>query len=87
MKSLERLRQKKAAIEARIQSAEARFKSAERKKDTRRKILVGSYFIDKARDEKTWDALQSAMDNYLTRPTDRTLFDLPPDLIKNKSKT
>jgi hypothetical protein len=73
---LERLREKREQINARIQSIEARMKSSERKKDTRRKILVGAYYLDMAAKENKMDALTKIMKNYLTRDSDKELFDL-----------
>ena len=75
---LEQLKSKKAQLAAQIQLLEAREKTAERKRDTRRKILIGAYYLDKARDEGTWETLVQLMDGYLTRETDRKLFDLGP---------
>ena len=54
---LEKLKQQKEKINARIQAAEARIKNSERKKDTRRKILVGAYYLDKATEENNFGEL------------------------------
>ncbi|HAU2056269.1 TPA: mobilization protein, partial [Legionella pneumophila] len=53
-------------------------KSRERKRDTRRKILVGSYFIDKANQEGTLFDLYQKIDKYIKRNADRELFHLEP---------
>jgi len=74
-----RLKEQRAKIEARIQAAEARAKNDERKKDTRRKILVGSYYLEQATKNKTLEELKKVMDQFLTRDSDRKLFDLPPN--------
>lgn len=74
--TLERLKEQRAKIEARIQATEARNKHAQRKQDTRRKILVGSYYFDKAIKENKLDEIKKLMDDYLTRDSDRKLFDL-----------
>jgi len=74
---LESLKKKRAVLEARIQAAEARTKHAERKQDTRRKILVGSYYLDKAHQENNFEALVKLLDPFLTRDSDRKLFNLP----------
>ena len=42
---LDRLRIQKEKLEARIQKMESLEKTRERKKETRRKILVGSYYF------------------------------------------
>ena len=74
---LDRLKEQRDKLEARIQAAEARAKQDERKKDTRRKILVGSYYLEQAIKQQTWDELKTAMDTFLTRDSDRKLFELP----------
>jgi large subunit ribosomal protein L7/L12 len=74
--TLERLKEQRAKLEARIQAAEARTKQAGRKQDTRRKILVGSYYLDKALEENKFNELKKLMDGYLTRDSDRKLFEL-----------
>ena len=71
---IEKLRKQKSAIEARIQAAEARLKNTNRKQETRRKILVGSYYLDKAIKENAMENLKIAMCEYLTRESDRKLF-------------
>lgn len=77
--ALEKLKQQRAALNARIQAAEARSKVSERKQDTRRKILIGAYYLDQAqRNSHQWAELQQIMARYLTRESDRRLFELPP---------
>lgn len=75
--TLNKLKAQKAALEARIQAAEARAKESERKKDTRRKILVGSYYLEQALKNNQMDELKKLLDSFLTRDSDRKLFDLP----------
>jgi len=70
-----RLKKQRDILNARIQKAEALEKSRERKRDTRRKILVGAYYLDQARKDGTLDELNKIMDDYLTRDSDRKLFD------------
>lgn len=48
---LEALKKKKEQLNAQIQKLESLEKVRERKHDTRRKILIGAYFIDKAHEE------------------------------------
>src|SRR5690349_11231077 len=77
--SLEKLKKKQSQIKAQIQKLEASEKHREKKQDTRRKILIGSYYLDKARKENTAEELYRCMDGYLTRDSDRSLFSsLPP---------
>lgn len=71
---LERLKEKREIINARIQAIEARIKSSERKKDVRRKILVGAYYLDIAAKENKMDEIKKIMDGYLKRESDRELF-------------
>jgi hypothetical protein len=73
---LERLKEKREIINARIQAIEARMKSSERKKDVRRKILVGAYYLDMASKENKMDEIKKVMDSYLKRDSDRELFEL-----------
>jgi large subunit ribosomal protein L7/L12 len=83
--ALQRLKEQRAIIDARIQATEFRLKQTHRKQDTRRKILVGSYYLDKAVTEKKMDELKKIMDVFLTRDSDRKLFDLHS--MPNKEKT
>lgn len=72
----EKLKQEKAKkqkIEARKRAAELQKKRSD---DTRRKILVGAAVLAKV-DRGEWpkEKLLSMLDNALTRPEDRALFD------------
>lgn len=80
LSQLERLKAQRKKIEARIQAVEARVKHKERKKDTRRKILIGSYYLDQAQQQGKWEEIKQLMADYLSRDSDRALFDL--DLLK-----
>jgi len=74
---LQKLKEQKEKLNARIQLIENRHKNKERKNDTRRKILLGSYYLDNAQKNGTMENLKKIMDSYLTRESDRILFDLP----------
>jgi large subunit ribosomal protein L7/L12 len=74
--SLEKLKEQREKLNARIQQKESRLKATERKVDTRKKILVGSYYLDHAIKENKIDEIKSMMDKYLKRNSDRSLFDL-----------
>ncbi len=76
LKKLENLKKKQERLKVRIQTLEAAEKLRERKRDTRRKILIGAYYLDKAIQENKWDGIVKRMDVYLTRNSDRVLFDL-----------
>jgi hypothetical protein len=85
VKAVDKLKAQRDKLNARIQAAEAREKSGERKKDTRRKVLVGAYYLDKAsKDTGGMDAITQKLDGYLTRDSDRALFNLP---VKTEQKT
>lgn len=77
-KRLDNLKKKQAQLSAQIQALEAAEKARERKRDTRRKILIGAYYLDQARDQDQFNQLVQRMDGYLKRNTDRALFDLEP---------
>ena len=73
------LKKKQDQLNAQIQQLEATVKSRERKQDTRRKILIGAYYLDKAKKDKTqWEGMVKLMALYLKRNADRILFDLAP---------
>lgn len=75
---LDALKKKQEQLRSQIQKLESLEKSRERKRDTRRKILVGSYFIDKANQEGTLFDLYQQIDKYIKRNVDRELFHLEP---------
>lgn len=75
--SLEKLKRKRDQMMARIEKAEARDKIQQRKSNLQRKILVGSYYLEQAHRDGTYDELVKMMDQVLTRQSDRKLFDLP----------
>lgn len=77
LSQIEKLKRQKEIIEARLQKAEARYKERERKEETRRKILLGAYFLEKLRKEGTLESIKQDLDNFLTRNSDRKLFGLP----------
>jgi hypothetical protein len=78
-KAAERAKKKAAeaaALERKLKSREA---AEERKRDTRRKVLVGSMELERA--AKYPDAkerLTRALEKYLVRDDDRALFNLAP---------
>lgn len=75
---LQQLKAQQDKLKARIQAIEARQKVSVRKQDTRKKILIGSFFLDKAEKENNMAELVKQIDKFLTRNSDRSLFDLPP---------
>ncbi len=77
-KRLSTLKQKQAQIKAQIQSIEAAEKTRERKRDTRRKILIGAYYLDQAKTDGNFEKIITVMGGYLKRHSDRSLFELAP---------
>ncbi|PJD93126.1 MAG: mobilization protein [Legionella sp.] len=71
---IDALKIKRERLQAQIQKLEASEKSRERKQDTRRKILVGSYFLDKAKEDGGIESLYQLMGDYLKRESDKQLF-------------
>ena len=74
----EKRKPQRAKTERQIRQQTQKVKNEERKKDTRRKILIGAYYLEKANKANAMDSLRKAMNGYLTRDDDRALFGLPP---------
>ena len=83
LSQLEKLKRQKEVLEARIQKAEALHKERGRKEETRRKILLGAYFLEKLRKDGTFESIKQELNNFLSRNSDRKLFDLP--LLENET--
>jgi len=77
-RNLDSLKKKRDVINARIRLIQNREQSKESKDNTRRKILIGSYYLDQANKNNTFDAVVKLMDSYLTRDSDRKVFGLEP---------
>ena len=74
---LQRLLEKEAQLKAQIQQAKAAERTLEKKRDTRRKILIGAAVMARVKSgEWPRDDLRMMMDGFLTRPNERALFDL-----------
>ena len=74
---LQRLLKKEAQIKAQIQQAKAAERTLEKKRDTRRKILIGAAVMARVNaGEWPESDLRMMMDGFLTRPNERALFDL-----------
>ena len=66
-------------IKLRLRRARYKVASRERKRRTRRLILIGSYVESKTSDDpEAWARLLQGLDGFLARPRDRELFDLEP---------
>jgi uncharacterized protein YhaN len=74
LEKLKQLKAQKQAIEARERTKQ---KEQQRKDDTRRKILLGSYLIKKIQNEANKEKILAELNEYLTENRDRQLFDLP----------
>lgn len=87
---LEELKQKQAVLKARIEMMSAREKTITKKQDVRRKILLGAFALEQAKKDNKVAELYQKMDKFLTRNSDRVLFDLPllaVDTKKTKPQT
>ena len=73
LEKLKQLKAQKQAVEARDR---AKLKEQERKDDTRRKILLGSYLIKKMENEANKEKILVELNEYLTEERDRQLFNL-----------
>jgi len=74
LEKLKQLKAQKQAIDARERTKQ---KEQQRKDDTRRKILLGSYLIKKMQNEANKEKILAELNEYLTENRDRQLFDLP----------
>ena len=83
---MRKLEEKRARINAEIQRVKAREREAERKRDTRRKILAGAMVLDRVeRGELSEKLFLGDMDRFLERDRERALFGLPPRPAKQES--
>ena len=72
------LQQQKAQIDARIKAEAAKVRTAERKKDTRRKVIAGALALEHAQRDPAFRAtLNKLIGENVPRPEDRALFDMP----------
>ncbi len=75
---LEKLIEQKSQLEARIQSEKIKAASQHRKDETRRKILVGSYCLEKYMKSGSFEKLITELNSFLFKDSDRALFGLAP---------
>ena len=76
-KALGKLQAIKARRQALVNREKAKQKEQERKDETRRKILLGSYLLKKMEDEAEKQKILAEINEYLTEDRDRKLFNLP----------
>ena len=70
---LKQLKAQKQAVEAREKK---KISEQQRKDDTRRKILLGSYLLKKMENEQDKRKILAELNEYLTEDRDRKLFNL-----------
>lgn len=75
-KKEERLKQLKAQKQAVIAREKKRINDQQRKEDTRRKILLGSYLLKQMENEENKTKILADFSKYLTEDRDRRLFGL-----------
>lgn len=74
---LETLTKKRAQLDAKIQNKKAVVRKKSRREDTRRKIIAGAIALEAAsRDKKFKAHFDGLLQEHVTRPEDRKLFDL-----------
>lgn len=84
---LERLLEKEAQLKAQIQQAKAAERTLEKKRDTRRKILIGAAVLARVQNGQWPESdLKMMMDGFLTRPHERELFGLDADDSNGKAQ-
>ena len=79
---LQSLRQKRDQLDAQLKLLEARNKDAERKADTRRKVIAGALALEHFetnRDSEFARTLYRLLEEYVVRPYDRILFPFLPE--------
>lgn len=78
---LAKLLEKKQQLQAQIKDLESRQRAQDRKNDTRRKIIAGALaleHLEKNPESPFARTLLRLLDEYVTRPAERSLFNLPP---------
>ena len=87
---LEQLQQRKAAIEKAIAQERTKAKSAQRRIDDRRKVLVGAFVLEQLHrtnaDAATLSLEGRKFAEWLTRDDERALFGLPAAAPKGGEK-
>lgn len=83
LERLEKLEQKKQQINAQIMQIRATKRNKENKQEARRIILVGKYYLNKAKQDGATDELYAVMLNNIERDTDRKLFAMPENDLEH----
>jgi hypothetical protein len=71
---LQKLQAHQAATAATAQKLQKSITVIKRKQDLQRKILVGSYYLEQAKNKGATQELQKIMLSYLKKDSDRKLF-------------
>ncbi len=75
---LQKLEEKKAQVLREIQLIREMESTQRKKEETRRKILAGSWLLKEIEEGRfPLEKFMNGLDEYLTRPSDRAIFDLP----------
>ena len=72
----EKISQLKSQKQAALAREKSKQKAQERKDETRRKILLGSFLAKQMEDEAQKQKILAGLSQYLTEERDRKLFDL-----------
>ncbi len=84
--SVDDLIAKRQQLNAKIKAERGKLKGVAKKRDTRRKVLTGAFVLEQAeRDPAIQQWLMRGLTWFLTRPDDRTLFPLGPQLVADKA--
>lgn len=77
VKQIEALIKKRDVLNNRIKIVQNREAKQKQKDDTKRKILIGTYYLEQAIKNNNFDELVKQLDTSLKRDSDRKLFNLP----------
>lgn len=85
---LKKLEQQQERIKLEISKEKKKGLNQQRKRDTRRKILIGAIVLEEMKkDSSLKTKFDNLLESKLTRDNDRILFELEPLLKKEKSTT
>jgi hypothetical protein len=81
-----KLEEKRKQINAKLRALRGKEKGAARKEDNHRKMLAGAFLLEQAkRDPAIQEWMMRGFAWFLTRPDDRTLFNIGPTLVTDKA--
>ena len=73
---LAELKQKKQQLEEKIKLTEKKLAAKDRRDETRKKILIGAYYLEKHNKEESMNSLLDNLNEFLAKKHDRALFGL-----------